>query len=319
MDGTVNRREFVVGAAALALAPDALARALGGTPTALVTADLDSHVVAIDLSTGRRLREIATLPGPRSIETVVNTAIVGHTTEGAVSIIDGPSLRVRRVLDGFDEPRYAVGLPNTNYAVVTDSGRGELVVIDVKEARVTARVRVDGPARHVSFDPDRRLAWTALGNKAERVAVVDLRDPRRPRVTRRFAPPFLAHDVGLVTSGRRWVTSGSERRLAVYEGTRRVAVLPAGTPPQHVAFLDGRAFVTSGDDGTLHVHDVRTGRLLRRTRVPGGSYNVQQGWGMILIPSLSRGTLCLADRQGRLVRTTRVARSSHDTSFVMSA
>ena len=29
---------------------------------------------------------------------------------------------------------------------------------------------------------------------------------------------------------------------------------------------------------------------LRTTRVPVGSYNVQEGWGVVLTPSLSRGT-----------------------------
>jgi hypothetical protein len=315
----VNRRGFLVGAASLALVPDALSRMAGGTPTALVTADLESHVVAIELSTGRRLREIATLPGPRSIESVGNVAVVGHTTEGAVSLIDGATLRVRRVLSGFGEPRYAFAVPRTPYALLTDSARGELVVLDVLDARIAARVALGGPARHLSYDPVRRLAWTSLGNKAARVAVVDLRDPRRPRVSRRFSPPFLAHDVGLSGSGRRWVTSGAERRLAIYEGRQRIAVLPAHAPPQHVTFLGGLAFVTSGDDGTLRVHEPRTGRLLRTTRIPFGSYNVQHGWGMLLVPSLSLGTLCVIDRRGRVVRQVRAARSSHDASFVVSA
>ena len=85
-----------------------------------------------------------------------------------------------------------------------------------------------------------------------------------------------------------------------------------------MTFLDGRVFVTSGDDGTLRVHDA-AGRLVRTTRIPTGSYNVQHAFGgMILMPSLSRGTLCIADARGRVLRTVRVARSSHDACFVMS-
>jgi hypothetical protein len=50
--------------------------------------------------------------------------------------------------------------------------------------------------------------------------------------------------------------------------------------------------------------------------VPVGSYNVQQGWGVILTPSLSRGTICMLSERG-LVRLHRdVARSSHDACFV---
>jgi hypothetical protein len=53
-------------------------------------------------------------------------------------------------------------------------------------------------------------------------------------------------------------------------------------------------------------------------RIPVGSYNVQEGWGLILTPSLERGTLCIADRRGRVLERIRVARSSHDACFVMA-
>jgi hypothetical protein len=79
-----------------------------------------------------------------------------------------------------------------------------------------------------------------------------------------------------------------------------------------VTFLDGRAFVTSGADGTLRVYGERTARLLQTTRVPVGSYNVQFAAGRILTPSLDEGTLCVLDARGRVLERTRVAQSSHD-------
>jgi hypothetical protein len=310
----VNRRDFLVAATAFALAPEAIARELGGTPTALVTADLESHVVALELLTGRRLREIPTHPGPRSIEQVGNLALVAHTEHGALSVIDGATLRVRRVIDGFREPRYAAAAQDGRHAFVTDSGNGTVAVVDVVAGKVARRLALGGPARHISYDASRRLLWIALGTKARRVAVVDV---SHLRLLARFAPPFLAHDVGLAPGGRSWVTSGGARELVVYRRGRRVR-LGADAPPQHVTFLDGRVFVTSGDDGTLRVYD-SAGRLRRTTRIPTGSYNVQHAFGgMILMPSLSRGTLCIADARGRVLRTVRVARSSHDACFVMS-
>jgi hypothetical protein len=74
--------------------------------------------------------------------------------------------------------------------------------------------------------------------------------------------------------------------------------------------------VTSGLDGTVHVHSLRDGRMLRTTATPAGSYNVQQGAGRILTPSLDRGTLSVLDTQGRLLRRIAVARSSHDACFI---
>jgi hypothetical protein len=314
----VDRRSFLFSTAALALAPDALAHSLGGTPTALVTADLESHVVAVDMSLARVAREIPTRAGPRSIETVGNDALVAHTADGTLSIVDGARLRVRRVLGGFGAPRYTAAANDGRHAFVTDSERGELVIVDVREGRVVSRVAVGGPARHVTFVAPRGEVWTSLGSKAERVAVVDVSRLARPRLVRRFTPPFLAHDVALGPGGVVWVSSGAERGLVVYRGEKATQI-DGDAPPQHVTFLGGLAYVTSGDSGTLRVHSAGDGRLRRLTRVPTGSYNVQEGFGRILTPSLSQGTLCIADSSGRILRRLHVARSSHDACFVMSA
>src|SRR6478672_7495819 len=120
----MNRRGFLVCAAtlpvALRFAPEALA---GGTPVALVTADTQGRVAVVELSTGKILRSIATFAGPRSIESVWGkVAVVCHTAQSVVSLIDGPSLRVRRVVGRFDKPRYTAAGANARHALVTDSG-----------------------------------------------------------------------------------------------------------------------------------------------------------------------------------------------------
>jgi DNA-binding beta-propeller fold protein YncE len=317
----VDRRAFLAASAVALSSPRALAGQLGGTPLALVTADLESHVVAVELNTGRRLRTIPTLPGPRSIERIGDAAVVAHTEGGAVSILDGATLHVRRVLVGFDEPRYTAASREGRYAFVSDSGAGKLFVLDVLRGLTVASAELGGPARHISLRPDGDRLWVALGSKAERIAVVDVRDPLRPRLVRRFAPPWLAHDVGFAPSGGRvWVTSGSRRELALYDSSSGDLLrrLPAGAPPQHVTFLRERAYVTSGDDGTLEVRSAATGAVLHTTRIPVGSYNVQEGSGVVLTPSLEQGTLCIADRDGRLLHRLTAARSSHDACFVMA-
>lgn len=318
----MNRREFVVAAAALALAPDAFARRLGGGAAAvLVTADLESKVVALEAGDGRLLRNIPTLPGPRSIEQVGSTAVVAHTAGGAVTVLDGGTLDVRHVLHEFDEPRYSAASPDGRHAFISDSGAESIVVVDVIRGRVVRRLGVGGPARHLSTDRKGRL-WTALGTKAARIAIVDVRNPVRPRLLGRIRAPFLAHDVGFTPLGRSvWVTSGDRRELALFDPrtARTVRRLTAGAPPQHVTFLGRLAFVTSGDDGTLRTHDAATGRLLRTARIPHGSYNVQEGLGRVLMPSLSQGTLCVADGKGRVTHSMRVARSSHDACFIRLA
>jgi hypothetical protein len=108
-----------------------------------------------------------------------------------------------------------------------------------------------------------------------------------------------------------WVTAGEARSVAVYDGSS-VRALVADAAPQHVTFLGGRAFVTSGDAGTVRVYDEAGVRLLRTTRIPAGSYNVQFAAGRVLTPSLAAGTLCVLDRDGRVRGRTKVAASSHD-------
>src|SRR5206468_6711489 len=245
-------------------------------------------------------------------------AVVAHSDVGAVTLVHGPALAVTHVLRGFAEPRYTAGHPDARHAYVTDAGRGEVVALDVDRGRVLAREQVGARARHISIDRSGRTLWIALGTKAEEIAVVDVSRPSRPRLVRRFRPPFLAHDVGWTPDGRRvWVSSGDRDELAVYDArTGRVLARPSGDwPPQHVTFGGGFAYVTSGWSGTLRVH--RTdGRPVRTTVVPVGSYNVQQAHGWVVSPGLGRGSLAILDRSGRLLRREQVARSSHDACVI---
>ena len=265
---------------------------------------------------------IPTSAGPRSIESLSGKlAVVCHTAHGVVSLIDGPSLRVRRVHGHFDEPRYTAAGANARHAFVTDSGSHEVVTVDVLTGRTVARLGVGGPARHVSIDPTYKILWVSLGSKAEEVAVVDVSRPLAPRLVRRFRPPFLAHDVGIAPAGRHvWVSSGDRGALAVYDRRSGEVLrrLPADAPPQHVTFSGSHAYVTSGDDGTLRVLSLQDGRVVHTTKVPVGSYNVQEAFGWIVTPSLDRGTFCVLDRQGRLRRRVQVSPSSHDACFVMT-
>ncbi len=318
----VDRRTFLVGAAsgavALAVEPRALASRLGGAPVAYVTADLESHVVVLDLGSKEVVGRIRTGPGPRSIESVHDRlAVVGHSEHGVVTVLDVAKSRIRAELARFEEPRYTAVHPRRPFAYLTDSAAEELVVLDVERARIMWRTRVPGAARHVSISPDGSTVWTVLGSASPHIAVLDTSDPLRPRLVRTIAPPFLAHDVVFAPDGRTvWVTSGAERRIALYSRERRPRrVLAAGAAPQHVTFAEHKAFVASGDDGTVRRHRL-DGDLVREARVPAGSYNVTFGWGRVISPSLSSGALSVLGRDGRVQAVRRVARAAHDACIV---
>ena len=320
----MDRREFIATAAApllFGVVPPAFARPSGGSPFALVTADLESSIVVVGLPDGRVVRRLATPADPRSIQSIGGTgAIVAHTGSGRVSLVDS-SLDVHSIRGPFEAPRYTAVSDDLRSAYITDSGRHEVAIVDVRARRVVRRVPVGGPARHLTLDVLGSRLWVVLGSKSAEIAIVGLDHPGGPRVIDRVRPPFLAHDVGYEPRGAHvWVTSGDRGRLAIYDdhSLRLVKTFRGDAPPQHVTFLDGRAFVTSGDDALLRVHAL-DGRLIRSASVPSGSYNVEQGFGMIFTPSLSQGTLSTFTARGAPLERVRVARSSHDVCFVMAA
>jgi DNA-binding beta-propeller fold protein YncE len=298
----VNRREFLVLAGAV---PFTWRTALTTVPPALVTCDAQARLAVVDLASYRVVRSIATLPDPRSIELVGNRAVVCHSAIGAVSIVDGR--RVLHVLRGFREPRYTAAHPDGVHAFVTDSGRSGVVAIDVVRGRVVGRVRLPGWARHLTLDAHGERLWVGLGSASPQVAVVDT---KRLRHVSTLEPGYPTHDVGVAPDGRLWVTSGSERKL-----TAAGSVHAADLAPQHVTFGRGVAYVTSGDSGTFHVQSLDDGRVLHSARIAIGSYNVQHGWGRVLTPSLSHGTLAVLNGAGRLLATVDVSDSCHDACF----
>src|SRR5215213_5399725 len=127
----MRRREFVAGLGLLPFLPYACEPRRPALALALATADTESHVVVLDAATGHVRARLGTIDEPRGIESAGGgRAVVAHTSSGAVSLLEGPPMRVRRVLRGMAEPRYTAITPNQKLAYVTDSGTGEVVVID---------------------------------------------------------------------------------------------------------------------------------------------------------------------------------------------
>jgi hypothetical protein len=285
----VDRRSFVLAAAA---APFALR--LPG-PLAYVTADLQSHVAVVDLEHGVVIHRIPTRPDPRSVERVGRSALVAHTVSGHLSILHGGD--VRHVVDGLTEPRYTAAAADRRHAYVTDSGEPQLVTVDVERGAIAGRVQLKLWPRHLARHGD--VVVVALGTASPELAIVRDGDVHYRRA------PFAVHDVGFDPHGRLWLTSGDAKQIWAAGRT-----LAAGSAPQHVTFFNGRAYVTSGVDGTLHTHAL-DGRQLRAQHVPVGSYNVQFGADRVFTPSLNAGTLTVVGGP-----TVRVAESSHDAAPV---
>jgi DNA-binding beta-propeller fold protein YncE len=322
----MKRRELLAAALLVAAEPArALGAVAGGGVVARVTADLESHVAALDVFSGRIVKRIRTAPGPRSVESSpFGTVVVAHIPGGVVTIVDATTLTVRSALRGFGTPRYTAMHPSEPIAYVSDSELREVVTIDLARASVLHRTRVPGPARHISTDG--RTLWTALGSAAERVAALDLSDPRRPRLACLVMPPFPAHDVVFAPDGEHvWVTSGARNALALYRlAGGPPTVFAAGAPPQHVAFVLSHAYVANGADGTVQRRRL-DGAPVHSTSVPHGSYHVtcaqpetSFGRAAVITPSLDEGTVAVLAPGGRLRLVKHVARSTHDACVVQA-
>lgn len=310
----MNRREFVALSAALPFGLNAALAAAAAGPYALVTCDDESRIAVVDLASFRVVRWIATPAGPRAIERVGARAVVAHWSLGSLSVVDAH--RTLHVVEGAEAPRYAAAHPDGVHAFVTDASYGVLTV-DVSRGRVVGRVRLPGWPRHVSLDPSGTALWVGLGTSSSQVAVVDVTSPRHPARAALVSPPFGAHDVGFSPDGRHvWVTAGSVGESAIYRADRQpLRTMSADAAPQHVTFGRSAAYVTSGGSGMLRVHDRASGGLVRTTRIPIGSYNVQYGMGRVITPSLSHGTLTVLDARGAVLARVPVAASCHDACF----
>ena len=249
----MRRRDFLAALGLLPFVPFECARRQRRA-LVLATADTESHVAVLDAASGHVRARVATVEGPRSIEAAGGSrAVVAHTEVGAISLLEGPPTRVRRVLRGVSEPRYTAVAPGGRLAYVTDSARGEVAVIDLELGRLAGGAEVGRPG---APPDDRARRPHALGRARQ-----DRRrrgDRRRLRAAPAPHPPTAAPSLpgprlGLLARRTPAVDQLGRPRAARHSdapgGFEPIAVLPAGAPPQHVSFGGGRAYVASGDDG----------------------------------------------------------------------
>jgi YVTN family beta-propeller protein len=294
----------------------------GGQPTALVTAETLNQLIAVNMPCGAVVRRLAMPADPENVVANGFVAVVVSASGHAVTLVGLPQLRVLRVFRNFTSPHIAVITADNRYAYVTDDGAGRLVVIDLNRRRIVRSVFVGAGAHHLAISPGGDRLWIALGERASTVVVLDISKEASPHVVARIHPAAAVHALAFAPSGNVWLTSDSSSFVTVVDASthRTVATIPAGSPPQHLAFVDypGRraAYVTSGNDGVLRILDPVTGRLIRLVSIPTGSYNVEIGGGFVLTSSLSRGTLTELDLRGRLVGQCQVAPTARDAALI---
>ncbi len=308
--------------AVLAVPAGSHAARQGGTPVALVTAESENALLVVDLGSRKVVRRLGMPADPENVETSGqnDAAAVVSARGGAVTVLSLPKLRVRRTIRGFVSPHIAAFSPNGRYLFVTDDATGRLTVIGVAHGRVLQRLFVGKGAHHIAVRLDGKQLWIVLGERATEIVVVDTRHPTRPWVAARlFDIGGLAHDAAFTPDGQRvWVTYDDRSSVAVFDARtyRIVSTLPAGSPPQHVAFGIRFGYLTSGNDGRLRVFSF-AGRLLGVARTPRGSFNLGLGGGLVLTSSLTRGTLTELRDSGSRMWSGRVAPAARDAAVAV--
>jgi len=298
---------------------------------AFVTAQTEDRILEVELPSGRVVGQTAVPGDPEYVAATGGSLIAVSARGGTVSILNPRSLHLIRRLRGFSSPHIPAIAPDGDYAYVTDDAAGDVTTIGLSDDRIVSRVRVGSGAHHLAFSPDRRQIWIALGQSAASIVILStivatppapsspVMDVGHPHVVGRFAPGFLAHDLLFTPDGRQvWITSADTSDVGVFSSRdhRLLFRVPAGPPPQHVAFDGGFAYITSGYGSQIEQVSVATGRVVRRAPAPYGSFDLDAVGPDVVTASLFRGTLAIYNGRLRRLRVRPLAPSTEDVAIM---
>jgi YVTN family beta-propeller protein len=287
---------------------------------ALVTAETENRLLVVQLPSGRVIRRIRLPSDPEDVAapTEGSVAVVTSAAAGKVALLDGPSLRPAKILGGFGSPHIVEFAPDGEHAYVTDDRRGTVTTIDVVKLRATSTIDVGAGAHHMSFDVTHRRGWVALGESARQIVMLDTTDLDHPRIIGRFNPGFAVHDLAFSPDGNQvWVTSSVGPEVTVFDGVDRQPSfrVHVGRPPQHVAFNQSSAYLTSGYGATIEQADAATGRILAKAKTPYGSFELAADGRYVVTSSLLRGTLAIYTSNLRLLRVVHLAPATREVAL----
>jgi DNA-binding beta-propeller fold protein YncE len=287
---TVPLAAAVVGSLTLAAGASAAER-----PVAIVTAETSNQVVAVSLGPhGGHVLSRVHIADPLMVAAPVHGPAVVVSPIGRVTLLARHSLRPIKVFRSFRRPKVAVVAPSGRYAYVSDEASGEIEVIDLARRRIEGAVYVGLMAHHLSFSPDGRRLWVALGETATTIVRLDTSNPIRPHVVGRLHPRYTSHDVKFAPDGRTvWVSSSTAPFVTVYSAAtgKVVKVIPAPRAPQHFAFSGARVLISSGYGSSVQAVLWRARRRLGSVSVSYGSFNLAAYGGTVVTTSLFTGVV----------------------------
>ncbi|MBN2243964.1 MAG: beta-propeller fold lactonase family protein [Acidobacteria bacterium] len=209
-------------------------------------------------------------------------ALVACKDAGVVTLVDLDSWNVVGDINVGGYPNSVTVGPRGYRAFVTDYGRsreGRLHIIDIRERRVAATMKMGAVPFTTAVSPVTELVWTIMGGDNE-VWVVD---PERLVVVGKIPVGEAPDGIAITPDGRRvFVSNSRSNDLSVIDAQmmRLVVTIPVGEMPFGVAVSpDGnRVFVVNSASRTVSVLPTDLSSLKAQTfKVDKGPTNVVVG------------------------------------------
>ena len=144
------------------------------------TSNIDSNTVSIlePAADGRWNQRVVKVGlGPEGLDLTPDgrTLWSAHSRDGGISIIDTGSGKVLRTVDAKTERSNRVKItPDGRYALVSDLGAGNLLVLDAHDYTEVKRLSLGPSTTGILIAPDGATAYVAVSGQ-NRVAVIDLK------------------------------------------------------------------------------------------------------------------------------------------------
>jgi len=144
------------------------------------TSNIDSNTVGIlepaaDGHWNQRLVKVGLGPEGLDLTPDGRTLWSAHSRDGGISIIDTDSGKVLRTVDAKTQRSNRVKItPDGRYALVSDLGAGNLLVLDAHDYTEVKRLSLGPSTTGILIAPDGATAYVAVSGQ-NRVAVIDLK------------------------------------------------------------------------------------------------------------------------------------------------
>lgn len=272
----------------VALSPDTSSLACADTDT-----DTDTTVVAVHTAGHGPTR--TTIPGSFR-ELVVGDDGIAYLSDGAHALVAVAKGKIRWRAKG--EHHHVAVDPAAARLVTWDERARTFSILGAATGKRSRTIRPDGidVMRPIQIVPDGR-SWLALVY-ASPPALLQL-EPARASVLASWPVGAYTHAVAISPSAR-FAAALDDRILRVNLSDPHAEQAVTAASTESVAGItsthDGRRLALARADGTLEVHDPRTGEALARGRGPEG---ILRGVPMAFSPDQSR--LAVANAYGELV------------------